>query len=258
MKQDPKRIHRSRWEHEAISRLHTEGVRMIQIPYLRQLYDDARAGAGYPPSGPKEAIEKGFHQWTDSLVDRGYLANVRRDLYSNITLAKVPDAAEAAIFMRPTAVVSLLTVLGSGETAINNNSQEVFAVIASDSPDGTRPRTVTTKFRSKGAVKSAAWNFRFVAMSRSLYEAGRDEDRLDSAYGYPRATMERAFCDLLVANSNKKIGFKTLLRSEFDMTVLDEARLQRLVEAMAIESLFQAFLDDEPEEEPEQVSRFGI
>lgn len=241
---------RSAWEAEAIKRLHIDSkLRFPRMSDLREIFFDARAQADVLPLGSKEANNVALVRWASSLVDRGYLVKLQRNLYANVSASPYPQAVEAAHLLRPTAIVSAQSVLGT-LGIINNTSPDVVAVIRSEGPDGTRPRTVDLPIEGTGAT----WRYRFVAMASPQYEAGRDEDRLDASVSYPRSTPERALCDLLLLNSMRRVKMETALLNEIDISDLDMDRVGRLVEAMDMKDVWQQFVDLLPAEEVEQYS----
>lgn len=244
------------WEQEALKILHTRFERFPRTSELRRLYDDARHGSGVVSTGDDHAQQTAFAKWIASLIRRGYLMRLQRDLYANVSASIYPDSHEAAHLVRPTAVVSLQSVLGKTGTR-NNPSAVVYAVVRSDSPDGTKPRDVRFDIQSKETGRP--WEYRFVAMSPRLYFAGEEEDRLDASFGYPRATPERAFCDMVVANADPRMKIRSNWAFEADFSDLDMDRVRRLVEAMGIQVAYDAFMAQVPDDQHDGYSsRMGL
>lgn len=234
-------VSRSYWEQQALTRLHREDVRLPTAEYLRDLYEASRSAVGIEDDREERWRNKTFQRWTASLVDRGYLARFGHDLYANYCLyPHAPEAAEAAHALRPTAIVSLHTVLGA-TGVINNSPRTVFAIVRGDSDDSTKLQSPVVPLLL-GRQKDLEWSYRFVPMQPDLYEAGRIEDRLDPTYSYPRATKERALCDLIMLSATPETAMGTLLDFEADLDDLDRARMDRLVEAMGIENLYADYI----------------
>lgn len=246
------RVPSSSWEQEPIKILHTRFDRFPRTADLRRLYDAAREASGLPQAADKEGRQVAFAKWVNSLIKRGYLMRLQKDLYANISSTTYPDSLEVAHLLRPTAVVSLQSVLGSSGTR-NNPSAYTFGIILTESPDGTRPRDVQLTLQSRDGG-GRPWNYRFVGMNSKLYYAGKDEDRLDPNFSYPRATVERAFCDMVAANAHPRMRIKSNWAFEADFSDLDMDRVGRLVEAMDIKDAYDAFMAQVPDEEPEPYS----
>jgi len=228
------------WEQIVVKALHGDGVRFPRGDYLRGLYEDARRIAGVPVNGTQLAQDRVYHKWLNTIIARGYLARVQRDLYANYSdLTRPPQITEVAELLRPTAIVSLQSVLG--KEVGNNQSRIVTAVISSESEDAGRPRVVKPKSNLRG--QDPKWEFRFYSMPAHLYEAGAQEDRLDANYSYPRATMERALCDMLLLRADHRSSLASEAAFEADITGLDMNRMERLVAALGIDDLWSDYME---------------
>jgi hypothetical protein len=171
-------------------------------------------------------------RWIREQTKSGALRPVTRGLYINQLARPLPTAADAAGFVRASAIVSLQTVLG--EAGVTNNYSDIVTCVIPHSKDH-KP--------SVRAVKAERIEFRFHAMPvRFLDEhAGELEDRMDLDFKYPRATPEKALLDwiYLGASTHTKIAGPP---SDIDADRLKKARLKRLAKAMSLESQLKTYL----------------
>ena len=90
-----------------------------------------------------------------------------------------------------------------------------------------------------GDRTTKAGTFRFFAMPARLVDAGRDEDRRDMRFDYPRVTPEKALLDWLFLGASHR---SRMTRPPFDLEIaaLNRPRLRRLAKAMQLTTV----LDD--------------
>jgi hypothetical protein len=220
---------------------------------LRQLVSRAlvQAKAERTPS------ESTFQRWLDRISDPGgdapLLTRVQRDLYRNDTPGHYVHPYAVVPRLRPTAVVSLQSVLGDAGV-INNPSRVVFAVVDQGGPDGPRPREVA----------NPAGEFRFLGMRGEIYHAGDERDRLDPSSDVPKATLERAFCDWLYLGHSRAHPTRGYPPLNIDLSDLDMDRVGRLSEAMGLREAMEKWMprylaaQDDPDFVQQVSSRLGF
>jgi hypothetical protein len=172
--------------------------------------------------------ESSVERWIQEALSAKRLQRVVRGLYLNRLVAPAAQLCEAAVWLRPGAVISLQTVLGDSG-AWNNYTGWVTAVVPL-SPRYTTP--------SLGRLETAAGTFVFRGMPESVLDAGREEDRLASGITYRRATPEAALMHwLYLSNSPRSTLSEPPL--DVDLDALDRGRLRRLSRAMSIYDLLE-------------------
>jgi hypothetical protein len=174
--------------------------------------------------------ESSVERWIQEALSAKRLQRVVRGLYLNRLVAPAAQLCEAAVWLRPGAVISLQTVLGDSG-AWNNYTGWVTALVPL-SPRYTTP--------SLGRLETAAGTFVFRGMPESVLDAGREEDRLASGVTYRRATPEAALMHwLYLSNSPRSNLSEPPL--DVDLDALDRGRLRRLSRAMSIFDLLEAW-----------------
>lgn len=173
-----------------------------------------------------------FARWLRALVAVGKLQPVTRGVYLNRYAGPTVHAAEAAQYLRRSAVVSLAWVL-ERSGALNNFGDTVTCVVPL--ARGWAPPKV-------GEQRTAATPFRFYGMPQHIMLAGssRIEDVQDLSYGYPRATPERALMDWVYLGSSVRSRLP-LPPLDLDLSEMSMGRLNRLAKAMGTEKAWSAW-----------------
>lgn len=175
--------------------------------------------------------EPTVERWIQEAVAVRRLHRVVRGLYLNRLISPPAQLAEAAVWLRPGAVVSLQTVLG--DSGVWNNFTEWVTVVVPLSQRYSTP--------SLGRLDAEGGTFVFRGMPESVLEAGRLEDRFVSGVSYRRAAPESALLHwLYLANSPRSRMAPPPL--ELDLDLLDRQKLKRLAGAMDLSKLLESFL----------------
>src|ERR1700730_8992958 len=125
----------------------------------------------------RDISKASVERWIQEAVAANRLERVVRGLFLNRLIVPPARLCEAAVWLRPGAVISLQTVLGDGGVW-NNYTDWVTAVV----PLG--PRYTTP---SLGRVETAAGVFVFRGIPERVLEAGDEKDRLVARTDYRRA-----------------------------------------------------------------------
>lgn len=202
--------------------LGVDAPRVMTVPMLAAALSNGRA---LPARGT-------LFNWLKAQRESGVLRQVTRGLYLNQLAQPVPQAAEAAGYVRSGAIVSLQTVLG--DAGVSNNYSDIITCvlpIRSGVAASSRP------------VRLDALEFRFHAMPEHLLDerAGALADRFDLDVHYPRTTPEKALLDwiYLGASPRTKLAGPPL---DIDLDKLNLPRLRRLAKAMGMEQGLGEFL----------------
>ena len=196
-------------------------LRVLDKPSIVRVAADVRPGVSEP------TVER----WIQEAVSANRLQRVVRGLYLNHLINPPAQLSEAAVWLRPGAVVSLQTVLGDSGVW-NNYTAWVIAVVPLS-------RRYTTP--SLGHCETAAGTFVFRGLSEPILEAGREEDRLTAGVTYRRATPEAALLHWLYLSHSPRSRMSAP-PVDLDLDSLDLRRLARLSHAMRLDALFQAWL----------------
>jgi hypothetical protein len=180
---------------------------------------------------PSEVSEPTIERWIQEAVSANRLQRVVRGLYLNRLINPPAQLSEAAVWLRPGAVISLQTVLGDAGVW-NNFTDWVTAVVPLS-------RRYTTP--SLGRLETAAGIFVFRGLPETVLESGQEEDRLVRGLTYRRATPEAALLHWLYL-SNSPRSRMSEPPSDLDMTMLNVQRLRRLSRAMRISELLEQWL----------------
>lgn len=190
------------------------------------LWSDALAQA-QRPSRPT------FERWLQEAVQAGKLRKIRAGIFLNSAGNANVSPAVAAGLIRRSAIPSLSWVLE--QNWILNNFGDVITCTVPMAP-GLQVPNLT-------AVKTPWGTFQFRAMPWRLHEldALPVEDWRDNRYAHPRATPEKALCDWLYLGAS---GRSTLRAPPLDLEwdKFNKARLRRIVSAMGIKPVFEAWL----------------
>jgi hypothetical protein len=188
-------------------------LRALDKTSIVRLAKDAQPGVSEP------TVER----WIQDAVSANRLQRVVRGLYLNRLISPPAQLSEAAVWLRPGAVISLQTVLGNAGVW-NNFTDWVTAVV----PFSRRYATP-----SLGRVETSAGIFVFRGLPEAVLEAGPEEDRLAGGLTYRRATPEAALLHwLYLSNSPRSRMSEPPL--DMDLTILKARRLERLSRAMQL------------------------
>lgn len=166
----------------------------------------------------------------DNLVKVKAVHKISEGIFLNYMADPMPSPAEALKYVVKDGVLSLHMVLG--QSGVLNNPTTNYTCV--------RPASLAT---AEGEVELVGqrlsrhnnsplyWAY---TVDPSILNAGNSEDNLDSSFSYPRATVEKAFCDWLYLSTLKhpEIGVEPPL--DCDMELMDHTRLQRIATAMGV------------------------
>ena len=198
----------------------------VEVWTTGMLYCDALQQP-QPPSKPS------FDRWISDAVRSGKLKKIRAGIFVNAVGHTSASPAAAAGLIRRSAVPSLSWVLEQ-HWILNNISDAITC---------TLPMAPGLQVPNVGAVRTPYGNFQFRAMPWRLHElAGLPvQDWRDNQYTHPRATPEKALADWLYLGQSPR----STLRApplDIDLPKLHKARLARIVKAMGIAPVFEAWL----------------
>lgn len=176
--------------------------------------------------------EPTVERWIQDAVGAHRLQRVVRGLYLNRLITPPAQLAEAAVWLRPGAVISLQTVLGDAGVW-NNYTGWVTAVV---------PLSRRYPTPSLGRLEASAGTFVFRGLPEPLLAAGREEDRLASGFTYRRATAEAALLHWLYLSHSPRSRMSPP-PSDLDLSPLDSRKLDRLAHAMSLSERLQSWLD---------------
>ena len=185
-----------------------------------------------------------FERWIHEAVQAGKLRKVRAGIFVNAAGNSGVSPAATAGLIRRSAIPSLSWVLE--QNWILNNFGDVITCTVPMAPGMQTPNV--------SEVKTAYGTFQFRALPWRFHELDTlpVADWRDNRYAHPRATPEKAFCDWLYLGQSPRspLHFPPL-DLEFDK--LNKSRLRRIVKAMEIKQVFDAWLtrklqyDNDPE-----------
>ena len=196
-------------------------LRVLDKTSIVRLARDARS----------DASEATVERWIQEAVSVNRLQRVVRGLYLNRLISPPAQPGEAAVWLRPGAVISLQTVLGDAGVW-NNFTDWVTAVV---------PLSRRYTIPSLGRVETSAGIFVFRGLPETVLEAGREEDRLASGLTYRRATPEAALLHWLYLSNSPRSRMSEPPR-DMDLTVLNSRRLERLARAMQLSGVLEGWL----------------
>lgn len=189
-------------------------LRVLDTRSIYRLAQDAR------PAVSKPSIER----WIQEAIAARRLTRVVRGLYLNRMISPPAQLHEAAVWLKPGAVISLQTTLGDAG-AWNNYTDWVTAIV---------PLSPRYSIPSLGKQATAAGTFVFRGMPERLLEAGDEADRLVAGIGYRRATPEAALLHWLYLSHSPRSRMSPP-PMDLDFGELDTRRLKRLADAMQLE-----------------------
>ena len=176
--------------------------------------------------------EPTVERWIQDAVGARRLQRVVRGLYLNRLIHPPAQPVEAAVWLRPGAVISLQTVLGDAGVW-NNYTDWVTAVV----PLSRRYATP-----SLGRLEAAAGTFVFRGLPERVLEAGREGDRLAIGLTYRRATPEAALLHWLYLSHSPRSRMSPP-PTDLALAALDSPRLKRLAHAMSFSEQLDSWLD---------------
>jgi hypothetical protein len=174
--------------------------------------------------------ESAVERWIQEAVGANRLQRVVRGLYLNRLINPPAQRCEAAVWLRPGAVISLQTVLG--DSGVWNNYTDWVTAVVPLSPRYTTP--------SLGRFETTAGTFVFRGLPEAVLEAGREGDRLAAGITFRRATPEAALLHWVYL-SNSPRSRMSAPPLDLDLDALDLRRLKRLSQAMRLEEPLRAW-----------------
>ena len=169
----------------------------------------------------KPSVER----WIQEAVAANRLQRVVRGLFLNRLIASPAQLCEAAVWLRPGAVISLQTVLG--DSGVWNNYTPWVTAIVPLSARYTTP--------SLGRVETGGGTFVFRGVPERILEAGPERDRLVTGIDYRRATPEAALLHWLYLSGSPRSRMSTP-PLDLDLGSLDLKRLNRLAVEMHLDA----------------------
>jgi hypothetical protein len=176
----------------------------------------------------KPSVER----WIREAVAANRLQRVVRGLFLNELISPPAQLCEAAVWLRPGAVISLQTVLGDSGVW-NNYTPWVTAVV----PLSSRYTTP-----SLGRVETGGGTFVFRGISERILEIGAERDRLVTGVDYRRATPEAALLHWLYLSDSPRSRMSAP-PLDLDLGALDLKRLRRLARVMQLEDSLAIWRD---------------
>jgi hypothetical protein len=177
----------------------------------------------------RDISKPSVERWIREAVGANRLLRVVRGLFLNRFITPAPQLCEAAVWLRPGAVISLQTVLGDSGVW-NNYTEWVTAVV----PLSSRYATP-----SLGRVDAVGGTFVFHGVPDRVIETGAENDRLVAEVDYRRATPEAALLHWLYLSGSPRSRMSSP-PIDIDLGSLDLKRLKRL----AIGTRLDAILTD--------------
>jgi hypothetical protein len=171
----------------------------------------------------RDISKPSVERWIQQAVAANRLQRVVRGLFLNRLITSPPQLCEAAVWLRPGAVISLQTVLG--DCGVWNNFTEWVTAIVPLSSRYTTP--------SLGRVETEGGTFVFRGVPERVLETGAEHDRLVAGLDYRRATPEAALLHWLYLSGSPRSRMSTP-PLDLDVGVLDLKRLKRLATEMQL------------------------
>ncbi len=173
----------------------------------------------------RDISKPSVERWIQEAVAANRLQRVVRGLFLNRLIVPPPQICEAAVWLRPGAVISLQTVLG--DSGVWNNYTDWVTAVVPLSSRYTTP--------SLGRVETQGGTFVFRGVPERVLETGAENDRLVTGVDYRRATPEAALLHWLYlsGSSRSRMSPPPL---DLDLGELDLKRLKRLAAAMRLDT----------------------
>ena len=173
----------------------------------------------------REISKPSVERWIQEAVAANRLQRVVRGLFLNRLIVPPARRCEAAVWLRPGAVISLQTVLG--DSGVWNNYTDWVTAVVPLSSRYTTP--------SLGRVETQGGTFVFRGVPERVLEAGAEGDRLVSGVDYRRATPEAALLHWLYLSGSPRSRMSSP-PLDLDLGELDLKRLKRLAAAMRLDA----------------------
>jgi hypothetical protein len=173
----------------------------------------------------REISKPSVERWIQEAVAANRLQRVVRGLFLNRLIVPPARLCEAAVWLRPGAVISLQTVLG--DSGVWNNYTDWVTAVVPLSSRYTTP--------SLGRVETQGGTFVFRGVPERVLEAGAEGDRLVSGVDYRRATPEAALLHWLYLSGSPRSRMSSP-PLDLDLGELDLKRLKRLAAAMRLDA----------------------
>jgi hypothetical protein len=190
-------------------------LRVLDTASINQLAEKVRPDI----SGP--SVER----WIQEAVGANRLQRVVRGLFLNRLITPPAQLCEAAVWLRPGAVISLQTVLG--DSGVWNNYTDWVTAVVPLSSRYTTP--------SLGRVETGGGTFVFRGVPERVLETGAEHDRLVTGMDYRRATSEAALLHWLYLSDSPRSRMSAP-PLDLDLRSLDLKRLKRLAIGMHLDT----------------------
>jgi hypothetical protein len=172
----------------------------------------------------QDVSKPSVERWIQEAVAANRLRRVVRGLFLNRLITPAPQLCEAAVWLRPGAVISLQTVLG--DSGVWNNYTDWVTAVVPLSSRYTTP--------SLGRVEGAGGIFVFRGVPERILETGLETDRLVAGVDYRRATPEAALLHWLYLSGSPRSRMSAP-PLDLDLGALDLKKLKRLVSGMHLD-----------------------
>ena len=186
----------------------------------------------------RDISKPSVERWIQEALAANRLQRVVRGLFLNRLISPPAQLCEAAVWLRPGAVISLQTVLGDSGVW-NNYTPWVTAVV---------PLSSRYTMPSLGRVETGGGTFVFRGISERILEIGAERDRLVTGVDYRRATPEAALLHWLYLSGSPRSRMSTP-PLDLDLGSLDLKRLKRLGTVMQLEDSLAIWRDRNVSEE---------
>lgn len=180
----------------------------------------------------RDISKPSVERWIRKAVAANRLRRVVRGLFLNRLTTPPPQLCEAAVWLRPGAVISLQTVLG--DSGVWNNYTEWVTAVVPLSSRYTTP--------SLGRVETEGGTFVFRGVPEHVLETGAEGDRLVTGVDYRRATPEAALLHWLYLSGSPRSRMSTP-PLDLDLGELDLKRLRRLAIGMRLDANLTTWRD---------------
>ena len=174
----------------------------------------------------------------NSLVNVKALHRVTDNVYLNYLQLPMPSPAEALRIAVPDGFLSLHTVLG--QSGVLNNPTFTYMCVRKASI--LQRETEIDLIGSRFSNKNPSPLYHVYAMEKG-YILGMQADHIDSSFSYPRATVERAFCDWLYLAAEERQIISSPPPLDCDISLMDMDRLERVASDLGVTDDLQLWLE---------------